>query len=140
MVLKVYCDTNVYLDYFLERDTVLTPHSQFAWLVFSAAYQKKIILVFSDWLEYQIKKVLGDKWELAKGLIEDLKKRGVIEEVKATPEIKREANNYPTEHEDAVHALLAIKAGAKILVTRNVRHFELFKNKIKVLRPSDFEV
>ena len=139
MVLKVYCDTNVYLDFFLERDNIL-PHSIVAEKIFNAAYRKKIVLVYSDWLEYQIKNVVGDRWNQVKGMLEDLRKRNALEQINVSPEVKREANQYPTEHEDAVHALLAIKAGAKMLITRNVRHFSIFKNRIKILFPNDFEV
>lgn len=140
MTLKVYCDTNVYLDFFLERDTTLVPHSQFAWNIFSLAYQRKIILIYSDHLEFQIKKELGDKWKLAQGFFRDLKDRNAVEEVKVTDEIRKESKRYLPNREDAIHALLAIKTNASVLVTRNIGDFEPFKQTIKIVTPTDFEI
>jgi len=132
MKIKVYCDTCVYRDYYEWREG----HT---WLHYGEEAKKLLdniengafILIVSDHLAFQLKKFPQYTLYVAK-----LRAKNLIE-VKTTAIDKQNANQESTEYEDAIHAHLAIKAGAQYLATDNVEHFAVFKDRIKIRRPEN---
>ncbi|MHC1598250.1 MAG: hypothetical protein ACXQT0_01510 [Candidatus Methanofastidiosia archaeon] len=89
----------------------------------------------SDWLLTQLKEF--ENTAIYQSLFEDMKKGNKIIFVTATKKIKQRANNFPTEHEDAVHALIAIENNATYLITRNIKDYACFKDEKMKIRLSE---
>ena len=71
--------------------------------------------------------------------MDNLKEVGKLIDVGITLEDKQKAKeiskNRNTHFDDALHVILAKKAGAKILVTRNIEHFADFQDIIEIKYP-----
>lgn len=137
----IYCDTCVYRDYYEWRPGHAFLHyGEEAKKLFDKIENKEFTLVVSDHLEYQLKEFPQYYSYIAK-----LKKNKNLTELKVTKVDKQKASeeaqkNPNTEFEDALHAELAIKGGASILVTNNIEHFVPYEDKIKIRRPEHVEV
>lgn len=130
---RIYCDTNVYIDLFEDRKAKFRDLSEFALNVFKKVRDKEYKLVISDWLLTELKKYNHDKHFL--DLLDSFKKDHIIK-VETTKEDKDKArelsqSNYP----DALHVILAKKADAIYLVTRNIQDFAEFRDLIEIRLP-----
>ena len=120
--MKIYVDTNVYLDYLLERRNKLGKDlSRPAFNVFKRAVSCEFYIIFSNHL---LNELHGNiKEDDTRMLLNFLKKKLISVE---------------DEHEhkgDEKHAILAINAGAELIVTRNKNHFIQFS--IKAVLPEE---
>lgn len=135
---KVYCDTCVYRDYYEWRPGKYWLHfGQEAKGLFDRIELGAFILIISDHLEYQLK-----EFPKYKEYVDKLRTKGLIIEIKVTLFEKNKANqhiinNPNSEYEDALHAELAIKAGADFFVTRNIEHYQSYGNKLKICFPEN---
>lgn len=117
----IYCDANVYLDYFFDRRDNMRPLGEFAFRVFQRAFGCEFRVAVSDWVLTEIRKNGAEKQmsELSKRLRESDKLVEVFSEQK---DFER-AEKLPTHYEDALHVALALKCKASFLVTSNTTDF-----------------
>lgn len=121
----IYLDTNIYMDYFDGRTDLLRPLGEFAYQVLkrTISCEFKIIIsglvleeLFYNTYEENIKKILPD-----------FAKNNKIVEIEASPEDIARARHIVKERKtnfnDTLHAVLAKKANADFLVTRNLKDF-----------------
>ena len=138
-MLKLYLDTNIYIDYFDGRVDNLRPLGEFAFNLLKRALDCEFQIIISslvlDELEYNTYK------ENMLSLIKDLKEKDkllIIEvndgDVNNAKRIKKERK---TSYNDTLHAVLANRIKANFLVTRNLKDFQEFFDLIKVVLPEN---
>jgi len=128
--MKVYCDTCIYIDAMglSNSSDPLRPLADFAWVFFDAVKKGRYVLVTSSWLFEEFRKVVGD--ELI-SFIEELKLENKIH-IQESREDRKEARMLgPGNFPDARHVVLAKKAGALIITTRNLKDFAEFEDYLK---------
>lgn len=130
MTEKVYCDTCVFRDFLEGRNDPLRPLADFAGNFFSAVIDGEYIMVYSDHVLYEFSKYFPV--EKLNDFIDSL--GGSVEFVKVISNDKSEARKY-TNYPDALHAVIAIRAQAKMLTTRNILDFEEFSDSIEIVFP-----
>lgn len=69
--MRVYCDTNVYLDFFLGRKDYLRHLDEFAYQIFRRVKDGGLTLIVSDHLLYELKNNLEDHSKIT-GLLQPL--------------------------------------------------------------------
>lgn len=123
-------DTNIYLDYLLKRK-----YAKQAWVIFSRAIQGEFRIVVSKWLSVQLLHHLSP--ESIKGLFTLLESSHAIIWVNYTNDDIEEAKRYSTGNDidDPMHAIIARKGGAKIIVTRDLDGFTSCKSFIEAKLP-----
>jgi predicted nucleic acid-binding protein len=134
MAISIYVDANIYLDFLLARKNKQgIPLGPKAWNLFCrVAYEDYTLLVSLKTLE-EIQGELKDLSKL-KMLFEILKHK--IKKIEYSNEELKEAQILDQENRnDALHAILANKHGAKYLVTRNTDHFKKFSHLIVLRLP-----
>ena len=134
-MLKIYVDTNVYMDLFECRKDKFRDFGEFALNVFRKVREGHYCLVISDWVLEEFKKFRDPK-EIER-LLSGLEKEHLIR-ITTTPDDKKEArrlssNNFP----DALHVVLAKKANCFYLVTRNVKDFAEFQDYVEIKIPEE---
>ena len=132
MVVKIYCDTNIYLDFLLDRKNLFGSNlGDKAFSVFYKVLSCKFILVVSSWNLIELKnKIEHNSLNM---LFSFLKKKVVT--IQHTKEDIEKAKEMSEHFQDALHVILAVKAGAKFLITRNVKDFLPFRNFIEIKLP-----
>ncbi|VVB81852.1 PIN domain protein [uncultured archaeon] len=120
--MKIYVDTNVFLDYLLERKNKQGKDlSGPAFSVFKRAVSCEFYIILSNHLLNELHRMI--KEDDTRMLLNFLNKKIITVE---------------DEHEhkgDEKHAVLAINAGADLIVTRNKNHFLNFS--IKAVLPEE---
>lgn len=122
--MKLYVDTNIFLDYLLERKNLQNNDvSKPAQKLFYRSISCEFFVVFSD----HTAKELYNQIDIEKTffLFETLKKKLVpIKQTKDNQEeaLKLNLKNYA----DALHAILAKKSGADYIITRTIKDFKEF--------------
>ena len=81
--MKIYCDTNIYLDFFLQRKDYLRPLDEFAYQIFRRVGEGEFTLVISDHLLYELDNNLEDESKITE-LLEPLNQKGKIIKVTKT--------------------------------------------------------
>ena len=111
--MKIYVDTNVFLDYLLERKNKQGKDlSEPAFDLFRRTLSCKFHIIVSSHLIRELRGIV-DLHDVTM-LMTFLKKKII----KVEDEIKGKG--------DELHALIAIKCGADRIVTRNINHFKEF--------------
>ena len=131
-MLKVYCDTNVYVDMLRNRSDNLRPLGTFAHEFFADGWNCRFDLIVSDHLVNELKKQLNEKEY--EELFDVFRKRNkfifVNEKEGDWERARKMSSNVP----DALHAILAQRAGADMIVTRD-DDFKEFNCPVKVSLP-----
>ena len=138
-MLKLYLDTNIYIDYFDGRVDNLRPLGEFAFNLLKRVLECEFQIIISslvlDELEYNTYK------ENMLSLIKDLKDKNKLliidvneEDIKNANKVKKERK---TSYNDTLHAVLANRIKADFLVTRNLKDFEELQDLIKVVLPEN---
>ncbi len=120
--MKIYIDTNVYLDYLLARKNKQgIDLSKPAFEVLKRTVSCEFEIIVSDLL---FKELCGNiKLEDVRMMAKFLKKK--IIKICEEEQDQTEADKF--EHKnDARHAILAIKGKAELIITRNISHFKDF--------------
>ena len=128
---SIYLDTNIYLDYFLDRRG-----SETAYRILKRALDCEFVLVISDWLLVE----MGKYAELneTKTWFNTLKKRNKVLMVSSDEKDLADAKAIDADHfQDPLHAILANKAGAKRLVTHDIRGYVKCRHLVKIVFPED---
>ena len=128
--MRIYVDTNIYLDYFLNRTDRLRPLGDFAFELFRRTISCEFEIILSDWVEQELKN--NNATEQLRKLKEELKHKLIT--ITTTKEDINQAKKVKP-FEDSLHAILAEKAKAKYLITRNIKDFE--QSTIKPIYPEN---
>lgn len=130
---RVYCDTCVYVDLFEGRKDRFRDLGEFALSLFRKIREKEYKLIISDWLLYEIKKLNHE--ENFNDLLKQFEDESLIK-VEISNEDERKARQLsPSNFPDAMHVILAKKADAIYLVTRNIQDFAEFCKIIEIATP-----
>jgi len=124
---KIYVDTNIYLDFLLDRKN----HGKPAYGLFRRAMNCE----FSILVSHKILEELYGNIELSKTkmLITMLKPKLTV--IKVSEEEIEQARQYGNHYQDILHAMLAQKHRAGYIVTRNLRHFKT--SSVEAVLPED---
>ncbi len=126
MSTRIYCDACIYLDYLLNRSDRFRPLGDFAFHLFKRIIGCEFELVVSDWVLTELKGHLESEadWNMFMSLLQQLKPKIVkVRTEEADREEARRRCTTDSHWQDNLHAVLAHKAGATILVTRNFSDF-----------------
>ncbi len=130
--MRVYCDTCVYMDLFEDRKNGFRSFAQSALHFFALVREGEYEVVVSDWVRKEIMKLYGD----AKNLDELLSTIPSYINVTIDKKDRDRAKELSEDNfDDALHVALALKADAKIITTRNIKHFQHFSDIIDVELP-----
>lgn len=125
----IYIDTNVYLDYLLNRKDRLRPLGDFAFELLRQAIGCKYDLLISDILLIELRNNIED--ERLTTLLNSIKQKTIFITKEKSDVI--EAKKISSDNRwDALHYILAKRGGAEILVTRNIKHFPFSGLQIKL--------
>lgn len=132
--IRVYCDTNIYLDFLLGRKDYLRPLDEFAHQIFKRVISGEFILIISDHLLNELENNI--KEEKIREFLDILSQQQKSMIIMKTAQDIKEAKNISTTHwKDILHAILAQKANADYLVTRNVNDFAGTEHLVKTVFP-----
>ncbi len=135
--MKIYIDTNIYMDYFDGRNDYMRPLGEFAFQVFQRTLSCEFIIVVSslvfDELEFNNKTI-----ELQE-LFDELKKKNKVIFVEYTHEDKIEAQTLIRQRggsfNDTLHTIIAKRTNVNCLVTRNLQDFTHLQDIMKISLP-----
>lgn len=133
--MKLYIDTNIFLDYLLERKNLNGEDISLpAQKLFYRAMSCEFFIIYSDHTATELAKQI----DLTKTtfLFEALNKK-LIPIAKSEEDIKKSIEISNNNSSDALHSILAKKAEADYLITRNIKHFKEFDLIIKSKLPED---
>lgn len=134
----IYLDTNIYLDYFLDRKNEFgKPLGPIAWGVFKRAINCEFSIVVSDWLAWQLDKNMGSSQLTVLFTLLDSKRK--IIRVKRMEDDVQQAKKYAVSNDidDPLHAVLAKKGGAVCVVTRDLEGYACCKSLIEAKLPEN---
>ncbi|MDO8627229.1 MAG: hypothetical protein Q7K42_02080 [Candidatus Diapherotrites archaeon] len=133
---RIYLDTNVYLDYLEDRVDTIRPLGEFTAQVFKRTLECEFEIAYSDWVLRELK-VSENLSSVLLDLIKDLKKLNKFVIISASDADIVGAKNNSKNWKDYLHVLLAIKVGAELIVTRNIKDFDEFSNLLEAKLPED---
>ncbi|MBI2136359.1 hypothetical protein HYU06_04765 [Candidatus Woesearchaeota archaeon] len=131
---KIYLDTNIYLDYLLNRKNRYGKDiGSIAFTIFNRALACEFEIVLSSWTsEELIKTIEPDKFMF---LIQMLKAKNKLHLVKCEQNDIEQAKKLSEHYHDPLHAILAKKGNAEFVITRDLSGFECSKSIIKAYLP-----
>lgn len=137
---KVLVDSNIFLDYYLDRRDSLLPLGEFASQIIERAVGCEFFVVICDLILQELESVLKLKQERIERLIlSELSKKHKLLFVEHDSALALEAKRIAAERSlpvnDCAFALLARKNGA-IVVSRD-RHFEKLADIAEFCRPEE---
>ena len=123
--MKLYVDSNVYLDFLLDRKNKQHKDlSEHAYVLFKRASSCEFKIVLSDHVLREVDKHMN--LSETTSFFKLLEKKIIRVEIKKSDIVK--AKSLKTHYEDALHVVLAKKVEADVIVTRNKVDFRnLFK-------------
>ena len=133
-MVRVYCDTCVYVDLFEGRKDRFRDLGEFALSFFNKVKDKQYKLVISDWIIEEFKKVSRNP-SIIDEFIRDFEEEDLIKVQRDNNDEKKARKLSSSNFTDALHIVLAKKANAIILVTRNIQDFAEFQDLIEITVP-----
>ena len=130
--MKIYCDTNIFLDFFEQRSDKLRPLGAFAFDCFSNGWNCRFNLVISDWVTEEFDK--HSKKEI-NDILEQFRKKEKLIFVNYDENDKKRAKSLSKNWQDALHAIIAGKEKCDFLVTRNIKDFSEFQHIVDITLP-----
>lgn len=133
MTEKLYIDTNI-LIYALEDSKnpygkdISSSSSKLLWEVVSCKYQ----VIISSWALEELSNLR--KLEQSQMLLKILSKK-TIKIVHTQEDIDKAKQHNPEHFQDELHGILALKANADYIITRNIEDFNNFEDRIKIVKP-----
>ncbi len=125
--MRIYLDTNIYLDWLECRTDRLRPLGEFAFQIIRRTLECEFEIIISDVVLFELKR--HTKMNEVMDLINKLSKKNKIIKIEKSEEDRSEAQRISPETgihwQDVAHALLAKKADAECLITRDAHLFDL---------------
>lgn len=115
------------------RKDKLRPLGDFAFYFFADGWNCKFKLVISQHLVDELKRNVTDERKY-KDIFDEFDKHKKLIFVKEEPQDKKNAEKYK-ESNDALHAILAKRAGVTYLVTRNLEDYSDCQSIVTVVLP-----
>jgi len=135
---RIYLDTNIYLDYAEDRHDRLRPLGEFAFQLLKRAISCEFEIVISKLLLAELENQTGS--EIAFRMLAALKAKhkliNVNQDRSDTSEARNIARAKGVPWQDAMHAILAKKAGAELIVTRDA-HFASLSDFLEAVFPEN---
>jgi len=133
----IYLDTNIYIDHFEGRTDYLRPLGEFAFQLLKKAFDCKFNIVLSSLVvdELEHNSYSQNIVELKNVLKEGGNGIFIVETADDEQEARQIMKVHKTSFNDTKHAVLARRAGAAYLVTRNMDDFACLQDIIKVVLP-----
>ncbi len=119
--MRIYVDTNVYLDLFFAR----SPFDEYAIRLFQRVKEGEFELIVSDHLLIQLRLFAKEQ------IIEDFFKDINVITTYHTTEDKKQTKLLPYDFEDSLHLIIAKRAGAELFITRDKELHSSFFMKVK---------
>ena len=132
MSVRIYLDTNIYLDYCEKRSDGIRPLNEFAFAVFRRTLECEFEIVISDWVINELGKSTEE--EALKIIAASLKAKKKLDYVESSYEEREKAQKYKNL-KDALHAIIAKRAKCKFIVTRNIVDFLQFSDILEAKLP-----
>lgn len=133
---KIYLDTNIYLDYLLERKNIFNiDMSEKAFSVFHRTFLCEFEIVLSDWTSQELLKTIEPEKFLM--LINILKAKKKLHLVKCSDNDREYAKLLSLHYHDPLHAILAKKGNAEFVVTRDKIGFQCCEYILKAYLPEE---
>ena len=120
---RIYCDTNIFLDYFFSRQDRFRDLGDFAYKIFRRTLDCEFEIIISDWLLYELN--LYIKENDLREFLEDFKNKNKIIKVYKNIDDIKNAKRMSKHFQDELHKILARKARAKYLITRNIKDYTI---------------
>jgi hypothetical protein len=134
--MRIYCDTCLYIDIFEGRKDRFRDLAEFALQIFRRVREGEFTLIVSDWLLFELSRHADDK--TITDFLKPLFDKGKVIKVFKTPEdIKQAKIISPGHYHDALHAILANKAEAVYLLTRNIEHYAGCEHLVEIKFPEN---
>lgn len=138
--MKVFVDTNIFIDYYLDRKDNFLPLGEFAFQFFKRAIECEFFILICDFIVLELCEVLNlDEKELNKILFADLIKKNKITKIDFNEKQYKEAGDLSKSKlipfSDALFAVLA-RAHNAILISRD-KHYNEVKNIVEVKKPEE---
>ncbi|MDD5418205.1 MAG: PIN domain-containing protein [Candidatus Nanoarchaeia archaeon] len=138
--MKIYLDTNVYLDYWEDRKDKFKPLGEFAFSLMKETINCRFFVLISEIVIKELRNVLFmQKEKIFATILSSLKESGKLvfvdismEQVHESEKISRQ-KNIPKA--DALHAVLA-RDNKAVLVSRDKHHI-LVKDIVEVMKPEE---
>jgi len=131
---KLYIDTNVIIDAVEGRKNLLgNDIGDYAMKLFSEAISCKYHIIFSSFTAYELNKISST--DLTVFLVMIKKKIIKVLHDEKDEEKARQLDN--NNFDDALHVVLAEKANADFIVTRNTKDFKVITTRIQIKRPEE---
>lgn len=130
---KVYSDVNIFKDYFDDRTDKIRPLKDFAFNFFSRGWNCEFKLIISDWLLNELRRHL--KEEQIKDILDRFKEKNKLIYVKEEKGDRDKAMKISSHWQDPLHAILANKAGADYLATRDIKGYVGCEKLVKIVFP-----
>jgi predicted nucleic acid-binding protein len=139
MTKLIYVDTNIYLDYFDGRRDNLRPLGEFAYHLLKRALQCEFKIILSSLVvdEIEYNSYFEKFIELRKSLQENNKCVIIVENYADEKETRRIVKERETSFNDTKHAVLARRAKADYLITRNIQDFIQLRDLINIALPEN---
>ncbi len=133
---KIYLNTNIYLDYLLERTNRYgDDRSACAFLVFHRTFLCEFDIVLSDWCAEELLHTIQPDQVLF--LMELLKAKKKLFLVKCSESDREYAKTLSSHYQDPLHAILAKKGDAEFIVTRDKKGFTCCKHILEAYLPEE---
>ena len=133
---KIYLDTNIYLDYLLERrNRYGDDKSECAFLVFHRTFLCEFEIVLSDWCAEELLRTIHPDKVLF--LMELLKAKNKLHRVTCSENDRGYAKSLSSHYHDPLHAILAKKGNAEFIVTRDKRGFICSRHILEAYLPEE---
>ena len=134
-MVKIYVDTNVYLDYLLDRKNLLgRPLGNDAFLVFARVVDGRFQLVRSRFVEEELYRQIGtEETQMLFGMMET----NTVTVTYSNEEKIRAKEMNPAHWQDALHAIIANREKAEYLVTQNVSDYWQYSSLVTPVRPRE---
>lgn len=121
----IYIDTNVVIDALEDRNSSAGRDlGTSAMSVFSQALACRFDIVISKWMLEELKDHVEPKE--VRGFFKEFREEDKVVTQSYTQKDKEKAEEIADHWQDALHGILAKKAGADCIVTRNIDDFRLF--------------
>ena len=137
--LLIYMDTNIYMDYFDGRTDRLRPLGEFAYQVLKRAINCEFKIIISGLVLEEL--FYNTYEENIKRILSDFAANNKVIKIEASSEdigrARQIVKDRKTSFNDTLHAVLAKKANADFLVTRNLKDFYELQDLAKLALPEN---